>query len=181
MNKALVKSLNLRSLGDGIPVIPIEAIGFYQQNCMICFDSQQHRSGVTLTVHHKASSDTFFQVLWDGDVTDDLRRAYRDLVKATEIAACAIALLIIRENTDFSAFEQAARGTTIDYYLCYKKSDELIFNYAARLEVSGILKEDASNTVGNRLKEKLKRLKPGLPCFIIVVEFSAPKSLVVEA
>jgi hypothetical protein len=58
--------------------------------------------------------------------------------------------------------------------------DDLIFNYAARLEASGILREDESNTIDGRLNEKLKRLKPGLLTFIIIVEFSYPKSKVVK-
>jgi hypothetical protein len=181
MNDTLVKPLYLKSLGGGIPVIPKEAAGFYEQNCIVCLDNQGHKSGVRLDVQHYDDSNVAFQVFWDNEVTDELRRAYADLVKATENAACAIALLIVHEITDFIAIEQASRGTTIDYYLSHKdKMDDLIFNYAARLEASGILREDESNTIDGRLNEKLKRLKPGLLTFIIIVEFSYPKSKVVK-
>jgi len=181
MNATIGKPLYLESLEDGIPVIPKQAAGFYKQNCMVCLDNQKHKSGVGLKVKHHDDSDAAFQVLWDDEVTDELRRAYADLVKATENAACAIALLIVREITDFTAIEQASRGTTIDYYLGYKEEiDDLIFNRAARLEVSGILQEDESNTVDTRIKDKQRRLKPGLPTFIIVVEFSYPMSKVAK-
>ena len=181
MSTAAVKPLHLKSLHNGIPVIPKEAVGFYEQNCMVCFDNQKHSSGVQLNVQHYDDSFASFQVFWDGKVTEELRRAYADLVKTTEYAACAIALLLVRELTDFTAIEQATRGTTIDYYLANRKMDDLIFNYAARLEATGILREDESNTVENRLEEKSKRLKPGLPTYIIVVEFSRPKSRVKKA
>lgn len=174
------KQLHLESLATGIPVIPEEAVGFYKHNCMVCLDSQNHHSGVKLKVFH---SDSYreFGICWNGEVTDELRRAYADLVRATDNAACAIALLIIREITEMTAVEQAIRGTTIDYYLSHKmQEDELIFNYAARLEVSGILRENESNTVNGRVKEKINRLKPGLCTYVIVVEFSNPMSKVVK-
>jgi len=181
MNDTLVKPLHLKSLGGGIPVIPKEAAGFYEQNCIVCFDNQGHKSGVRLKVKHFDDSDAVFQVLWDSEVTDDLRRAYADLVRATDNAACAIALLIVPEITDFTAVEQACRGTTIDYYLCHKDEiNDLIFNHSARLEVSGILHENKSNTVDGRINEKVKRLKQGLLTFIVVVEFGYPRSKVVK-
>jgi hypothetical protein len=181
MNDTIVRPLYLKSLQNGIPVIPVEAAGFYQQSCMVCFDNQNHKSGVKLKVQHHDDSTVVFQVFWDGEVTEELRRAYADLVRTTENGACAIALLIVREITKFTAIEQAVRGTTIDYYLSYKEGqDNLLFNYAARLEATGILREDGTNTIDNRLKEKLNRLKPGLPTLIIVVEFSYPKSKVIK-
>jgi hypothetical protein len=147
---------------------------------MVCFDNQKHKSGVKLRVQCHNGLGVLFRVFWDGSITDELRRAYADLVSATENAACAMALLIVRETTDFTAVEQACRGTTIDYYLSHKdRTDELIFNYTARLEASGILCEDEPNTVDKRIREKLKRLKPGLPALIVVVEFSSPMSKVV--
>lgn len=181
MNATIAKPLHLESLEDGIPVIPKQAAGFYKQNCIVCLDNQKHKNGVRLKVKHYDDSDVVFQVLWSDVVTDELRRAYADLVKATENAACAIALLIVREITNFTAIEQASRGTTIDYYLGYKEEiNDLIFNNAARLEVSGILQEDESNTVDSRIRDKQRRLKPGISTFIIVVEFGYPTSKVAK-
>lgn len=58
----------------------------------------------------------------------------------------------------------------------------MIFNNAARLEVSGILEENKGNTVEGRIKKKINRLKPEgeLSDFIIVVEFSKPWTKMVE-
>ena len=180
MSDGVVKDLYLESLASEIPAVPEEAVGFYKQNCMVCLGNQNHQSGVELKVLHSDSHD-IFAICWEGDVTDELRRAYADLVRATDNAACAIALLIIREITDMTAIEQAIRGTTVDYYLSHRQqSDELIFNRAARLEVSGILHENESNTINARISERKNRLKPGLPTYIIVVEFSNPISKVVE-
>ena len=73
---------------------------------------------------------------------------------------------------------------TIDYYLVPKdkQDDVLIFNHAARLEVSGILRQNEGNTVDQRLNRKIKRLKSatGMSTFIAIVEFGQPWSKMVR-
>lgn len=171
--------ISLDSLAKGVKVITPEAVGFYKENCMVCFDNQGHTSGVKIRVIDVDGSEESFCVQWTGDVTEQLRRSYKDLKKATDFAACTIALLLVRELTECSAVEQAAAtGTTVDYYLNLqeKQDDDLIFNHVARLEVSGILCETGRNSVKKRLTAKLKRLSQGLPTIIIIVEFSRPWS-----
>lgn len=184
MNDLTTKRLLIESLGPDISVIPTEAVGFYKHNCMICFDKHGYQSGVRIKVHHNNQNDTF-EVCWDGIVTDELRRAYRDQNKTTDFAACSIALLLVHQLTEFTAVEQSNVGTTIDYYLTPKAQDDtLIFNHAARLEVSGIFEETKDNTVDGRIQDKIRRLKPdprgGLPTFILVVEFSQPWAKMVQ-
>jgi hypothetical protein len=91
----------------------------------------------------------------------------------------------INNLTEFTAIEQSNIGTTIDYYLAPQNQDNtLIFNHAARLEVSGILEENPDNTVDKRIGSKIRRLKPdpngALPTFILVVEFSQPHAKMVQ-
>ena len=111
-----------------------------------------------------------------------LLSAYLDDKKLVDFGACAIALLLIPKLTDYRAIQQSALGTTIDYYLAPQdQNGDLIFNHAARLEVSGILKESETNTVENRIKSKLRRLKESrLPTYVIIVEFSQPWSQMVQ-
>ena len=103
------------------------------------------------------------------------RITFRDRIQTlsnpnlTVYSPCAIVLLLIQEFTEFTAIEQSVIGTTIDYYLGHQnQNDNLIFNNTARLEVSGILEENKKNTVENRIKRKLNRLKPenNLPDFV---------------
>ncbi len=115
-----------------------------------------------------------------------MRLSHADLQEAVEFAACAITFLVVPELTELTTLRQAVKGTTVDYYLVRKDEDDLlIFNDAARLEISGILTENESNSVESRIRDKLKRLKPDpsgvLPTFISIVEFSQPWSKVVEA
>jgi len=183
MHTGPVQKFALESLSEGIPAIPDEAVGFYKQNCMVCFHKNGHKSGVNLTVSYNELSPAF-EISWKGDVSEQLLHAYNDTRRATDFAACAIALILVRELTDFTAIEPSCIGTTIDYYLIPQhQAGDLIFNHAARLEVSGILTENEDNTVDNRIKQKTRRLKPegDLPDLITVVEFSRPWSKMVNA
>ena len=93
-------------------------------------------------------------------------------------------MLLVREMTECTAVEQSVIGTAIDYWLSpqTQSDDDLIFNHAARLEVSGINCEDTSNTVERRIREKRDRLIEhtgegnSLPALIVVVEFNRPWS-----
>jgi len=176
------RRVTLESLSDRIPAITEEAVGFYKQNCMVCFFINGHGSGVNLPVSYNGSFTTF-EISWTGDITDQLLGAYREKTRATDFAACAIALISVRELTEFTAIEQSCIGTTIDYYLIRQRQESnLIFNHAARLEVSGILTENEDNTVDARIKEKTRRLRRegDLQDFIAVVEFGKPWSKMVE-
>jgi hypothetical protein len=184
MNTLATKKLVIESLGPEVSVIPKEAVGFYKHNCMVCFDEHGYESGVQLRVQHEGRNEVF-EVSWDGVVTEEIRRAYRDQTKTVDFGACSIALLLVRRLTEFTAVEQSSIGTTVDYYLAPKTEDDtLIFNHAARLEVSGILQETKGNTVNGRIRRKIRRLKPDpqgyLPTFIIIVEFSQPSAKMVQ-
>lgn len=175
--------LSLESLKDGIPVIPEEAAGFFKQNCMVCFHHTGHASGVNLTFDYDDDSAAVC-VHWTGEITDQLLGAYRDHTRMTDFGACALALLLVRELTEYTAIEQAIIGTTVDYHLGSKNAEgDLIFNHVARLEVSGILKENEDNTVQARINRKLKRLKKDgdLPDLIAVVELGRPWPKMVTA
>jgi hypothetical protein len=183
MGSKIIKNLAIESLSDVSDIDP-EAVGFYKHNCMICFDQNRHYSGIEMDVYHNQTCD-IFTINWQGEVTEKLRKMHRDQNKLVDFGACAIALLLVPEITKFKVTEQSAIGTTIDYYLTPQiEDDTLIFNHAARLEVSGILKENEKNTIDKRVKDKIKRLKPHpageLPTFIIVVEFSKPCTKMIE-
>jgi hypothetical protein len=95
---------------------------------MICFHKNTHKSGVNRIVAYKCTR-RIFEICWDGDITEQLLRSYNEMNRATDFAACAIALIIVRGLTEFTSIEQACIGTTIDYYLVKQnQGDDLIFN-----------------------------------------------------
>ena len=153
---------------------------------MVCFHRCGHRSGVRLIVHY-ADAEEPVEICWEGEIDAQLLRSFEER-RATDNAACAIALLLMRELTEYTAIKQSPIGTTIDYYLTSKhragelRNEDLIFNQVeARLEVSGILRETPENTVEHRINQKRRRLERegDLPDLIVVVEFSKPWSKVV--
>lgn len=177
MTSAVPRTLDLDSLAQGIPVIPEDAAGYYKLSCMVCLSSQNHTSGVRLLAHYDSIGETC-EVLWTGEVTDQIQRSFRDENKTTDFGAQAIAFLLVRELTDFTVIEQSNVGTTIDYYLAHKdqQDDTLIFNHAAYLEVTGIRFETEDNSVERRIAQKRQRLRrdEDLPALIVVVEFGQP-------
>lgn len=173
-------NISLDSLSYGIPTIPPRSAGFFIENSMVCFDSQGHSSGVIIVVKTDDNEDCF-RVTWVGEVTEQLYKAYgNDERRTTDNGAVAMALLLVRELTDYTVVEQAGLGTTIDYFLSTKQTDDtLIFNDTeAYLEVRGIRKETKGNTIVGAVRRKVKRLKTpeDLPSYIVVVEFSKPFS-----
>ena len=98
-------------------------------------------------------------------------------------AAYGIAFLIIQELTDYTVIERSRRGTGFDYWLGKKtNNNDLPFQNAVRLEVSGIRKGDDSR-IKARIKQKLEQVRPTdgkLPAYIVVVEFSNPLAFIVK-
>jgi hypothetical protein len=106
--------------------------------------------------------------------------AWNDLEETTEYAAYGIAILLIMEITAFTVIRRSRKGTGFDYWL--GKKDDLLFQDAARLEVSGMLKAEAS-AITARVKQKVQQTVPTdgtLPAYIVVVEFSNPVAHMVQ-
>ncbi len=186
----MTRRIQLEDLSKQAPVLTEDGARFYRENCMVCFASQQHDNGVAL---HVDVDDTLerISVAWQGVVTPKMLVSYRDQDKRVDFGACAVALLIMPVFTGYAAVEPSATGDGVDYYLTRPgDDDELIFNGAARLEVSGIQRENESNTVADRVSRKRRRLRrlrksspanptKDPPTFICVVEFGLPQSRVV--
>ena len=109
-------------------------------------------------------------------------RCWNDIEYTTEQAAYGIAFLVIQELTDYTVIERSRRGTGFDYWLGKKgETNELPFQNAVRLEVSGIRKGDDSR-VKARVKLKVEQVSPtdDIPAYIVVVEFSNPLAFIVK-
>jgi hypothetical protein len=161
---------------------------FYHENCIVCMDNQGHATGVMLDVDFNEEAEAV-SVSWDGSVDERMRTAYADREKRVDFGACAIALLLMPVFSDLVAIRPSSKGNAIDYYLAPAGEEHLIFNNSAFLEVSGIQKENPSNTVAERIARKRKRLRdarasaiaetPDLPTYICIVEFGQPQARVV--
>lgn len=180
MSSSPLRDLLLAKLEEGTPGITQTWGKFLAEAAMVCFEYQNHATGVELTI--KGLAHTTFKVHWEHDVTEQVLNAWDDPQDATEFGACGIAILLILELTQYTVIRRARKGTGVDYWLGYKDAT-LPFQDAARLEVSGILNGD-ENTVKGRVRKKINQTHPTdsseLVAYIVVVEFGKPLSYVVR-
>ena len=181
MNDSIINNLVLDSLGTGIPALTKGKASMLKESCVWCLIKCEHKIGVELQ-SVSCEESACYRIVWHEEAIDVDRIfvAYNS-DDAVEFGAEAIALLLVREQTPFTAIRRAVKTTGIDYWLGYKSDNpDMPFSRAdARLEITGILEERGSNTVRNRIKKKLTQTVPTdhtFPVYISVIEFSQPKA-----
>ncbi|MDM3861062.1 MAG: hypothetical protein PT118_14715 [Aphanizomenon gracile PMC644.10] len=174
------KELVITKLEQGLPAITPAFGATLAEACAICLNNQGYIQGIELTVQGEFTA--VFKLYWQ-EVTDQMLRCWNDSEYTTEQAAYGIAFLIIQELTHYTVIERSRRGTGFDYWLGKKgDNNELPFQNAVQLEVSGIRKGDDSR-IKARIKQKLEQFSPTdgtLPAYIVVVEFSNPLAFIVK-
>lgn len=169
--------INIDTIKEGMPgITPI--IGNYMyENCLMCLHRAGHVVEVGLQV--KGLIEDVFELHWTDEITEQLYRSYPDDLETTEQGAVCISVLMAKHLTDYTVIERSWRGTGIDYWLGYENAP--LLERAARLEISGIKTETATNTMNARYEQKLKQTGLSddfnLPAYISIVEFSNPKCL----
>ncbi|UBF26677.1 hypothetical protein K9N68_01325 [Kovacikia minuta CCNUW1] len=117
------------------------------------------------------------------EITDQMLRCWNDQEYTTEQAAYGVAFMLVRRLTEYTVIERSRRGTGFDYWLGHSNQPgALPFQNKVRLEVSGIRKGEDSR-IKARVKQKLDQTNPSdgaLPAYIVVVEFSKPRSVMVQ-
>lgn len=181
MDHSTISELHLHTLGSGIPALPSNKAAQRMEACIWCLIACQHTNGVLMVVKENGA-DTQYRILWrEEDIDRDaLFRGYNE-DDGPEHGAEAIALLLIRERTDYTAVNRSVQTTGIDYWLGYKTdTDNQIFSKtSARLEISGILRQSSTNKPSYRAKIKTNQTKQSddtfvFPVYVIIVEFSIP-------
>jgi len=170
-----MRKLNLDDLKLGQPGISKIMATFLVEATVVCLVLNGHKSGVILTVTGDIEEN--FQLFWTDEVTLQKIRTWKDKNEATEYGASAIAILLIFVLDSLVIKERLPQNDIADYSLRTLQSEE----QKGKLEVSGIWKETTTNTAKTRVKVKLNRLTKSssvrnLPVYVIVTEFSSPKS-----
>lgn len=169
--------LNLASLLEGIPALTSALGGTLAEAAAVCFANQSHGESCLLTVRWDADQHAF--MLHRLLVSEPMLRAYRDMQEATELGACGVAILVVRELTGHTAVERSVKGTGFDYWLGSVHASEAglePLERKARLEVSGILVGETA-FVEARVREKIRQTRRSAgdyPAYIVVVEFGTP-------
>lgn len=173
--------LRLETLDSGIPALTPKRAGVHMEACVWCLKECGHDNGVKLKAVEEQVGSCFYKVTWPKKLID-IDAIYRAYNKddGPEDGAIAIALLLIREKTDYTAIRRSVTKTGIDYWLGYKNNQKgQIFGWEnARLEVSGILRQSPTNKIKYRVSKKIEQTKQSdyasFPAYVIVIEFSQP-------
>lgn len=176
--------LNLNSLSETLPEWSENQCNYFSEGLSVGLEIQGKSSGVEMKVSGIKSLDLKLEWKVCGE---DEHRSWKEPKKIAEMGATAMAFFLTEKLTDYIPTEEAAIGTGVDYWLGYKENhtnyDELNF-LNARLEISGINKEEGSNTIEKRVEIKKKQVKKtdgmNIPVFISVSEFGEPKSVFIK-
>lgn len=118
-----------------------------------------------------------YQVFWQ-EVSEQMKNSYHDDEVATEYGAYGIALLLIKDISNYSIVQRSRKGTGFDFWL--GTTDNFLFQNIAKLEVSGIRNGNINREVITRKSQKITQINKSnnhLPGFVVIVEFSKPISL----
>jgi len=178
----VIKKLILEST-QSIPGITPNFGGFMSECAVFCFGSEQHLAGVKIKIKTEDQSQQY-EVFWNTEITDTMRRTMNDPERTTEYGAMCIAILMTLELTEYKGFEVSKKKTGIDFWLFKEDTDDLDLSASARLEISGIRKASTQNTLSSRLKVKKNQVNQssstGLPAYIAITEFSKPEAAFVK-
>ena len=157
----------------------LTAIGgaYFAEAASYCLHVNQHSNPVRLCL--SGDVDAVATLTWTS-VGESHGRTHADLQDAAEYGACAIAIVAAVHITGMSGVERSVKGTGIDFWLIRDSDERGLFQRSARLEASGILKQNNQNTVAARVKQKLAQTKRTdkscLPAYVVVVEFGQPEA-----
>lgn len=170
-----MRKLNLDDLKLGQPGLSVRMAETMVEAAAICLVLNGHQSGVILKIEGTVEEEV--QVIWSDKIDQQKINTWKDKKEAAEYGASAIGILLIFAFENLVIRERLPQDENADFSLRTIKSDQ----FKAQLEVSGIWKQTLSNKPKNRVKIKIDKLERKLPngnfpVFVIVTEFSIPKS-----
>lgn len=172
-----MENLYLSDIKEGTPgITPIEGSNLYE-NSVVALHLSGHPSPVILQMDGKKKSP--FTLYWEDIFNDHLSRTYADEQSVTERAAIAISAILALKLTDYTIVERSRKGTGFDYMLGL--SDDPLFTPKARLEISGIMRQNSGNSLKSRFHQKAMQTEKSdateMPAYISIVELSTPQAL----
>ena len=171
-------TFTLEELKDTIRLFSGHQCDFLTDNCIVALELNEHKTGCKLQILGDKNDEAL--LLWSSKVKP---AGYKEPKKIAEHGAEALSFFLAKEMTEYSVVEEATIGTGFDYWLGYtpdhSRFDPSNF-ISARLEISGIIKETAQNSIEARANKKKAQTKPTdylkLPAYVSIIEFSQPKA-----
>lgn len=179
-----MRVLNLDILQNGLPGITPANGAFMMEAAVVGLFLAGHRSGTILTV--EGDFDEKIELQWSHEIDGNTLSSWTVSIEMVEYGAVGIALLLMQELTEYNVFEKSQLGTGIDFWMGnsdLSKQLKPLFLRKARLEITGIEKENRFNNLNVRISDKKRQVKKtdytGLPVYIFAIEFDTPKSKII--
>jgi hypothetical protein len=167
-------TIDISNIKQGFPGITKAHCEMIYENCVVCLGRQNHSHEGTKFILIEDNKVKYATLVWDEVVNDQLERTYAEQTTATNFGAVGISILVAFNLTDYTIVRQSVIGTGIDYWL--GKKDDLLFQDAARLEISGIFNNPSELDI--RFNKKIRQTNSSdntnLPAYVSVIEFSTP-------
>lgn len=168
--------IKLNDILVGMPgITPIEGANLLE-NFVVVMHSVGHTPPAVLALYGQQEDSC--KLSWADTYSQQMAKTYADIQSATERAAVCLSILLAKQITGYSVVHRSWKGTGFDYFLGDEDCD--LFNVKARLEVSGIYKENNGNSIKHRFVQKCRQVERtdwmGLPAFVSIIEFNVPKA-----
>lgn len=169
--------LDLLKIKEGLPGMHPDLCSHYYSACMTTLHRSGHQDGVQMEL--KGDRKANISLRWDDYFDDMIDRSWKEINYCTDHAAVCISCLLAVNETEYTVVERSRKGDGFDYWLGHKS--DILFKRAARMEISGILSESATNTIERRLNIKMRQTEQsdstGLSAYISIIEFGKPKAV----
>ncbi|MCG8331305.1 MAG: hypothetical protein MI974_26680 [Chitinophagales bacterium] len=145
----------------------------------VCLDYHDHNPGsVILEITGDLKGN--YMLDWS-EVTQIMKNSRNDMNYTVESGAYCIAMLVVEKVAGMKVLKQSQKRTGFDYWIGNK--NDLGFQQLARLEVSGIL-DGTNSKIKQRVKQKVQQTQKSdnlnLNAYVVVVEFSTPKCVIIR-
>lgn len=172
-----MRKINLDILKEGQIGLSSNVAAFYLEALVYCLMTNGHFSGVLLKV--TGEFEETFELIWSDNLTEQIKQSWNDQSEAAEYGATGIAILLTRILLNFEILQRNVQSERTDYKIGF--ANNLAIN--SNLEVSGIFSETKTNSLIARVNKKIQQVKKRkdiLTAYVIVTEFSKPKSKIVK-
>jgi hypothetical protein len=176
--------LHLETINEKFkPFFTSHFTGMMLECCVVCLNSQNHRTGISLKKEAYKSniieSDCFLS--WQLELNPILENTHTDVNRTTDYGAMCLSLLLADTVLTEKGVWQSSRSKQgVDFWLI----NPLTLQPILRLEISGIRKQTATNPISTRVKKKTIQTNQSdnsiATAYISIIEFSQPSALFIQ-
>jgi hypothetical protein len=176
--------LHLETINEKFkPFFTSHFTGMMLECCVVCLNSQNHRTGISLKKEAYKSNiiESDCVLSWQLELNTILENTHTDVNRTTDYGAMCLSLLLADTVLTEKGIWQSSRSKQgVDFWLI----NPLTLQPILRLEISGIRKQTATNPISTRVKKKTIQTNQSdssiTTAYISIIEFSQPSALFIQ-